>query len=368
MGLLDIGNSMEDPRTLGLLSAAAALLDAGGRSTRPVNMGEALGRGLQGGMQGYQSGLSMQLSREKQDLLRQQMQQKEQPIPQLVEVDGVKKWVMPGQAEGVTVGKVQKSDPEWMTRDANGNPIVNPLYTQMKKETASAQPYFNFLPTASGYAVGDARSGTITPPGSSGVPNLIRAQDDPTLQGNIARAKEAGKTTGELGTKAQFDLPSAVGQAEQTLGLVDDLLNHPGLGQAVGKSRLLGIQKIPGTDAKDFDVRLDQLKGQQFMQAYQTLRGGGQITEVEGKKATDAISRMNPSSSEGEFRKAAEEFKGIIQAGVEREKSRASAGVQQSATAGPKVTQQDLEHTALKNGMTVEQVKQRLRASGVQVE
>lgn len=367
MGLLDnIGPNLEDPRTLGLLSMAASLLEAGGRSTRPINMGEAMGRGLQGGLMGYKTGSDLQRDRRKTDILERQANQGSDP--QLVEVDGVKKWVQPGQAEGVTVGKVQKSDPEWMTRDANGQPAINPLFVQMKKETAGAQPYFNFLPTASGYAVGDARSGSITPPGSAGVPSLIRSQDDPNLQGQIAREKEVGKTTGEIGTKAQFELPSAVSQAEQTVGLVDEMLNHPGLGQAVGMSRMLGIQKIPGTDSKDFDIRLDQLKGQQFMQAYQTLKGGGQITEVEGKKATDAISRMNPSSSEQEFRKAGEEFKGIIQAGVERARAKAGSGGQQPTPTGPKITQRDLEHTALKNGMTVEQVKQRLRASGVQVE
>jgi hypothetical protein len=108
--------------------------------------------------------------------------------------------------------------------------------------------------------------------------------------------------------------------------LVDDLLKAPGMKQAVGASRMLGIQKIPGTPAKDFDVRLDQLKGQQFLQAFESLKGGGAITEIEGKKATDAIARMDAAGSEAEFTKAAREFQSVIRQGVARAKN--AQGVQ----------------------------------------
>ena len=78
--------------------------------------------------------------------------------------------------------------------------------------------------------------------------------------------------------------------------------------------------------AKDFDVRLDQLKGQQFLQAFESLKGGGAITEIEGKKATDAIARMDAASSEAEFTKAAREFQSVIRQGVARAKN--AQGVQ----------------------------------------
>lgn len=83
------------------------------------------------------------------------------------------------------------------------------------------------------------------------------------------------------------------------------------------------IQKIPGTSAKDFDIRLDQLKGKQFLQAFESLKGGGQITEVEGKKATDAIARMDAAGTEEEFIAAAREFQTIIRQGVARAKQKA---------------------------------------------
>lgn len=196
---------------------------------------------------------------------------------------------------------------------------------EMKQMGAqNAQPYFQPVQTAQGVMSFNARTGKMEPVQVGGGA-VVGAQYDPSLQGQLAGAKASGKTLGESQTQAQIDLPQVVAQGEETVKLVDDLLTSPGFKQAVGTSRLMGIQNIPGTAAKDFDVRLDQLKGKQFLQAFQSLKGGGQITEVEGKKATDAISRMNAASSEKEFENAAREFQGIIRQGVERAKGKTGA-------------------------------------------
>jgi hypothetical protein len=127
---------------------------------------------------------------------------------------------------------------------------------------------------------------------------------------------------------AQNELPQVESEANQTLGLVDKLVNHPGFSTVVGAKGPTGVPAaagfpIPGTDAADFTVLRNQLVGKQFLQAFQTLKGGGQITEVEGKKATDAIARMDTAQSEKEFRAAAEEFKGVISAGMNRARGKA---------------------------------------------
>ena len=49
-----LGDSWDDPRTIGLLSAASALMQAGGPSRLPVGLGQALGSAMGSGMQGYQ--------------------------------------------------------------------------------------------------------------------------------------------------------------------------------------------------------------------------------------------------------------------------------------------------------------------------
>lgn len=201
------------------------------------------------------------------------------------------------------------------------------------KSAANQQPYFQPVQTAQGVMAFNARTGRMEPVQVGGAP-VVGAQFDPNLQGTLAGAKESGKMMGEAQTQAKIDLPKVVAQGEETVKLVDDLLAAPGFKQAVGTSRVLGVQNIPGTAAKDFDIRLDQLKGKQFLQAFESLKGGGQITEVEGRKATDAISRMNAAASEEEFTKAAREFQDIIRQGVERAKGRASG--QQAQPTQPK--------------------------------
>lgn len=206
----------------------------------------------------------------------------------------------------------------------------------LRSSITSSQPYFQPVQTAQGVMAFNARTGRVEPVvGSSGQP-IIGAQYDPALQGSLAGSKTGATTEAKLRAEARLDAPKAIAQGEETIRLVDDLLKAPGMKQAVGASRMLGIQKIPGTSAKDFDVRLDQLKGQQFLQAFESLKGGGAITEIEGKKATDAIARMDAASSEAEFTKAAREFQSVIRQGVARAKNAQGAQTIQPAQTAPK--------------------------------
>ena len=141
---------------------------------------------------------------------------------------------------------------------------------------------------------------------------------EPTIEGNKAKAK----SDKEFLAKAQQNLPTVIDNAEYLKTQLDTLVNHPGKKYAVGGTSVLPI--LPGTDAADFKARLEQVNGEQFLQAYNTLKGGGQITEIEGQKATDAIARMQRSQTEGEFDKSAKEFKDIVDKATKR--ARAAAG------------------------------------------
>lgn len=144
----------------------------------------------------------------------------------------------------------------------------------------------------------------------------------------------AGKTkTEELAKKRadaesgretlQLELPAFDAQAKEHLKQVEELRNHPGRKGNVwwhGKgSSFLPDSSIPGnTDAGDAVSRLNQLKGGAFLEAFKLLKGGGQITEVEGKKATDAIARMNRATSEKEFNAALDDYTGAIRLGLDK--------------------------------------------------
>lgn len=376
---------LDNPNDAAMWQAAMGLLSAGGSSPRPVTLGQAMGMAGMGAMDAYRQteahNMRKQMSEAQMQQFRMQMDEalrrqnamqsmrgqlpegmqnifdvapdavigqmfRPPEKPQLVTVVGpdgqpMQKWVRPGEATGVDVGQAPNKEsalPWYVRKGPNGQTSIDPAFAEFEKAKAASgrpvTPFYQFLPTAEGYAVGDARSGQITPASIGGRP-VVKASDDPMLQGRIAQAKEVGKTMGEETTKAALDAPRVIQNAETALRLSDELLTHPGFKQAVGTSSLLGIQKIPGTSARDFMNRLDQVKGGAFLEAFNSLKGGGQITEVEGKKATDAIARMDNSTSEEEFRQAVKDYQAVIRNGVNRAKMKANPVAPVSQPAAP---------------------------------
>jgi hypothetical protein len=91
---------------------------------------------------------------------------------------------------------------------------------------------------------------------------------------------------------------------------------HPGFYEAVGMpsyTNAFGITGLfPGSDVQDFKAEFNKVGGSAFLQAVETMRGTGALSEVEGKKATDAITSMSLAQSEKAFVKAANEFKDAV--------------------------------------------------------
>jgi len=157
-----------------------------------------------------------------------------------------------------------------------------------------------------------------------------------------ARSVEMAKLQAKDENEAVNNLSKVVDEGKTTMQLVDDLLSHKGLKGAVGLSSYNPLNKLAGTAENDFNIRLDQLQGKQFLQAFESLKGGGAITEVEGKKATDAIARMKTNASEEEFKKAANEFKSVIQKGIERAENKAGRIMPQNEKMPTKRSREDI--------------------------
>jgi hypothetical protein len=109
---------------------------------------------------------------------------------------------------------------------------------------------------------------------------------------------------------------------------------HPGFEGVVGFG-IPGVRFIPGTQAASFDALFRQAEGGAFLQAYESLRGTGQITEIEGSKATSALTRMERSQSEVEFVKAAREFADVIRGAIARSDKRYTALTGEAPAAAP---------------------------------
>lgn len=76
------GKDLSDPKTLAIMGMAQGLLSASGVHDRPVNMGEALGMGLQSGMGGFVTGNQLQNQRAQANWLNSMRQQKQDMIKQ----------------------------------------------------------------------------------------------------------------------------------------------------------------------------------------------------------------------------------------------------------------------------------------------
>jgi hypothetical protein len=123
-------------------------------------------------------------------------------------------------------------------------------------------------------------------------------------------------TQGNVGKPQDVTNPSSV---PAMVSSIDGILNDPALDFATGF--LEWTQNIPGTASKRFGARVKQLDGQAFLQAFESLKGGGHITEIEGQKATQAIGRLDASQSPEDYRNALMELKGLLQLGMERERT-----------------------------------------------
>jgi len=259
---------------------------------------------------------------------------------------------MASQKQKLLVEALQQKD----AKSAGGVLAQNPEYAKEALDIAFPRSAFGATPAAlqlanevarleaSGdteganrireFAKTQEKGQVLTPEGIKTVPGYADA----------VSAKEAAKVGGKLkGTSAanaEIALPAATDKANYAVQLIDEMVGnpdknipeHPGMRGAVGFSSI--IPNRPGSQAASFENRLKQIGGQQFLEAFAALKGGGQITEIEGAKATAAIARMQASNSEEEFINAAREFQGIIKQGLARQQAQAG-GAPNAATIPP---------------------------------
>jgi hypothetical protein len=127
-------------------------------------------------------------------------------------------------------------------------------------------------------------------------------------------------------SKVAMNLPNLETSVQSSLDVLDKALNHPALNAVTGnplslskvrQGALPGDIQLPGSSAADARAILGQIKGKAFLAAFEGLRGGGAITEIEGQKATDAIAALNTNQSPEAMRQSLMELRGIISKGMQ---------------------------------------------------
>lgn len=214
-------------------------------------------------------------------------------------------WLQRSQAYGVDTFGPQGNSPE----------TFQPFKPKVGASTQPSQPPQAPAPTQQEYV---PTGQSIMPRGGSSIAQQLAA--NAALKKG---AEEAAKISAEKRTEAGIDLPKSIAQAQEASKLINSIRNHPGLSAVVGmpnplEGRIPLIGNVPGSKAADFQAKLDQMGGKNFLEAFQSLKGGGQITEVEGEKATNAIARMQTSQSEVAFLEALADLEDVVNTGLER--------------------------------------------------
>lgn len=152
----------------------------------------------------------------------------------------------------------------------------------------------------------------------------------------------AGKTTyseqkAKEDVQAQEKFNKVNADASNLTNLLDTLTTHPGVPDlfgAKGGGAILSYvgkkEPIAGSNAAGAKALFDQVKGQQFLQAFENLKGGGQISEKEGEAATKALSALNENISEKELIKNI----GILKSTIDKAKMRAAIRANQGYQRG----------------------------------
>jgi hypothetical protein len=170
------------------------------------------------------------------------------------------------------------------------------------------------------YGFVDKSNGRVTPvnPGGqqSARPEVTTAdgRNIPVPQG--MDPKKFRESVTQEGAKTLVNAPDALRKAQEGIALIRATKNHPGLNWGTGATSVL--PDLPGTDRRAFAAYHDQLKGQAFLQAFEGLKGGGAITNVEGDKATQAIARLDRAQSPKDYRKALDDLEAILSGAAAR--------------------------------------------------
>lgn len=124
--------------------------------------------------------------------------------------------------------------------------------------------------------------------------NQIKLDELKQKQADVRQKDEIAKADRQAAAQGAVDTFST---ALDSLGEIE---KSPGLSKAVGVRS--AFPTVPGSDAANFEARLDTFKAQTFLPMVASLKGMGALSDAEGKKLSDAVGALSPKMSEDAFR------------------------------------------------------------------
>lgn len=170
----------------------------------------------------------------------------------------------------------------------------------------------------------------------------------------VAGAKAGATVDAKTAAAARAALPGAEQMMEITNKAIAEVRNNAkGMNEWFGQWGPRGVYVNPGSEMGKFQAAASPTNAQAFMQARNMLKGGGQITDYEGRRAEDAISRMQAAIDKGDqdqYLRAVADFEQAVAEGyrklVEAAQGGYSAGgAQMPAPAGGNRTSTGISYT-----------------------
>lgn len=171
-------------------------------------------------------------------------------------------------------------------------------------------------------------------PSSTG--DLVQSQvpEGVTLLGPFGTSadRSAGTAFGKGVGGAQFDLPAAAVTTQQTLSAIENVRNQAaGMDEQFGN--VMGVPQqwlptMPQSARANFQIETNRLINRTFLEAREVLRGGGQITDFESRKAEGAISNLEEAMARGDkalFVKSLNELEQAVRDGYAKLQAQAAA-------------------------------------------
>lgn len=190
-----------------------------------------------------------------------------------------------------------------------GNPDLVGQFGRRDEEFAKYQTLGDVLSRQSPPEPADEYGRYVQEERAAGREPLSRIDFSQAKKGEGVVVTNADGSQIRVGGRAQSDTTSPSSPAAM-ISSIDGILSDPALDSSTGMLSIL--QSVPGTPQRRFGARANQLEGQAFLQAFESLKGGGQITEIEGQKATQAIGRLDTAQSADDYRAALNELRDVL--------------------------------------------------------
>ena len=294
----------------------------------------------------------------KEALAREQMAQKEAMTPQNIYTKAMTGGELTPQEKAAYDFNLAKSGKAF--RDESGNVVtygqLAPLPSSQAPQQFAQQPVTTPEVARGGQ---DPYMENLSPKGQVELEKL-------SLQESFEKRKE-----GRLKEAKNKVVKS---QGEELIRVAKKLKSHKGLDSAVGffQGRLPAMNQ----EAQNFRNMQDQVLGKVFLEARESLKGAGAVTDFEGLKGQQAMSRLNQTSDENEYKEALEDLTKVTENSIDRIEGREprhdfseeEAEFDRSQSDNSERPQVNLNDPkilrALDSGYTIEQIQERLMRGG----